>query len=51
MHSTSRVERLKKEVKRGTDGVGIFPDDPSCIRLVGAVLMETAEEREVTGRY
>lgn len=40
IHSTNTLERLNKEVKRRADVVGIFPNEESIMRLLGAVLTE-----------
>nr|CAH8250237.1 IS256 family transposase ISEae1 [Escherichia coli]CAH8250343.1 IS256 family transposase ISEae1 [Enterobacter mori] len=51
IHSTNTLERLNKEVKRRADVVGIFPNEDSIIRLLGAVLTEQNEEWLLQNRY
>jgi putative transposase len=36
VRSTNQLQRLNKEIKRRTNVVGIFPNDASIARLVGA---------------
>jgi putative transposase len=46
------VEHLNKEVKRRADVVvGIFPNEESITRLIGAVLMEANDEWQLQHRY
>ena len=50
LHSTNPLERLNGEIKRRTEVVGIFPNDASIVRLVGALLLEQQEEWQLDGR-
>ena len=44
IHSTNPLERLNGEIKRRTEVVGIFPNEQSITRLVGAILLEQNDE-------
>ncbi len=47
LHSTAPIKRLNGKIKRRTDVVGVFPNEASIRRLVGAIRMEQIEERTV----
>ena len=51
LHITNPLERLNKEVKRRADVVGIFPNEASITRLIGAVLLEQNDEWLLQCRY
>ena len=50
LQSTNPLERLNKEVKRPADVVGIFPNEDSIIRLIGAVLLDANDDWQLQHR-
>lgn len=51
MRTTNMLERLNEEIKRRTRVAGLFPNEPSLLRLVGALLMETDGDWQTGKRY
>ena len=52
IHSINPLERLMASSSGGTDVVGIFPNEETITRLVGALLLEQNDEWAVQrGRY
>ena len=42
-YASAPRERVNGEIKRGTEVVGIFPNDASIVRLIGAILLEQSD--------
>lgn len=51
LNSRNSIERLNKEMKRRAEVAGIFPNEASITRLIGAVLFEQNDEWQTASRY
>lgn len=51
IQSTNLLERINGEVNRRTNVVGIFSNEASIYRLVGALLLEQNDEWALRQRY
>ena len=51
LKSTNMIERLNEEIKRRTHVVRIFPNEPSCLRLIRALAVEMHENWIEATRY
>ena len=51
MKSTNMIERLNQELKRRSQVIRIFPNEASCIRLLGTLCMEQSEAWEAGRMY
>lgn len=51
LRSTNMLERLNQELKRRTFVIRIFPNEPSCLRLVRALAVEVHENWIEQHRY
>jgi putative transposase len=51
MKSTNMLDRFNEEIKRRTRVARIFPNDASCLRLVGAPAAEQHKTRQEDNRY
>lgn len=43
-------ERVSEKVERRSDVIGILPEDKAILRLLGALMIETEDERAVVRR-
>jgi putative transposase len=50
IRSTNSLERLNQEVRRRETVIRIFPNTQSAFRLIGAVLMDCADEHDKKGK-
>jgi transposase-like protein len=49
LRTSNALERINQELKRRTRVARVFPNEPSLLRLITALLCETSEEWE-TGK-
>lgn len=51
IRTSNSLERLNKEIRRRTKVIGVFPNEPACLRLVSALLIEISEDWEIGKRF
>jgi len=51
LRTTNAVERLNREIRRRERVIGIFPNEESALRLIGAVLVEIDESWTTGNKY
>ena len=51
MRTSNHVERVNRELKRRAAAIGVFPNEASVLRLMGAVLMEYHERNLLKQQY
>ncbi|MBK6973026.1 MAG: transposase [Sterolibacteriaceae bacterium] len=51
LRTANGLERINREIKRGTRAASIFPNAASCLRLVSALLAECDEEWMTVKKY
>jgi len=51
IRTTNGLERLSREIRRRSRVASLFPNEPSCLRLVTAVVMEISEDWQTAKRY
>ena len=44
--TSNHIERLNRELKRRSSVIGIFPNEESLVRTMGAVLIEESHQRQ-----
>jgi len=50
LRTTNLLERVNQEIKRRTRVARLFPNEPSCLRLVSAILMEISDDWQTTDK-
>jgi transposase-like protein len=51
LRTSNLCEMINKQIRRRTRVASIFPNEPSCLRLVSAILMELSDEWESSRAY
>lgn len=51
LRTSDAIEVINREIKRRTRVATLFPDDVSCLRLVGAVAMAILQDWQTGRRY